>query len=376
MSGGVDVRPVDGRADLERFLRLPWRIYAADPLWVPPLLADVRDALNPAKHPFHQCAEVATFLARRGSLPVGRIAAVVNRAHNEFHQDSIGFIGLFEAIDDQGVADALFVAASEWLRERGMTSVQGPMNLSSNEEICSPGVLVDGWHRQPVVMMGHSPPYYGRLFERAGFVKAKDLLAYWLECPEPPPRLKRAYDRVLRDESIRIRSVHMRTFDEELAIIQSIYNSAWERNWGFVPMNDAEIQYLARQLKPIVNPRICAIAEVDGEPVGFALGLPDFNMALRHVNGRLFPLGLIKLLWHRRNIDTARTLTLGVRPGFRNRGLDAALVAHINLEANAVGIWRSECSWILEDNWEMRRMLERVGGVADKTYRIYEKPLS
>jgi GNAT superfamily N-acetyltransferase len=376
MSGGVEVTPVEGRADLERFLRLPWRIYAADPHWVPPLLADVRAALDPAKHPFHQHAEVALFLARRGSLPVGRIAAVVNRAHNHFHADSIGFLGLFESIDDQGVADALFDAVAAWLRERGMTSVQGPVNLSTNEEICSPGVLIDGWHRPPVIMMAHTPQYYARLFERSGFGKSKDLLSFWIEGHEPPTRLKRAYDRLTRDPAVRIRSLNMRRFRDEVALIQSIYNSAWERNWGFVPMTGEEIDHMAKQLKPVANPKLCVIAEIDGEPAGFALGLPDFNMALRHVNGRLFPFGLVKLLWHRRRIDTARTITLGLRPGYRNRGLDAAMVTHIYIQGNAAGMWRSECSWILEDNWDMRRGLERMGAVADKTYRIYEKPLS
>jgi GNAT superfamily N-acetyltransferase len=376
MSGGVEVTPVEGRADLERFLRLPWRIYAADPHWVPPLLADVRAAVDPGKHPFHRHATVALFLARRGSLPVGRIAAVVNRAHNDFHEDSVGFLGLFESIDDQGVADALFEAAGAWLRGRGMTSVQGPMNLSTNEEICSPGVLIDGWHRPPVIMMAHTPQYYARLFERSGFAKSKDLLSFWIEGHQPPTRLKRAYDRLTRDPTVRIRSLNMRRFRDEVSLIQSIYNSAWERNWGFVPMTGEEIDHMARQLKPVVNPKLCVIAEIDGEPAGFALGLPDFNMALRHVNGRLFPFGLVKLLWHRRRIDTARTITLGLLPGYRNRGLDAAMVTHIYIQGNAAGMWRSECSWILEDNWDMRRGLERMGAVADKTYRIYEKPLS
>jgi GNAT superfamily N-acetyltransferase len=373
---GVEVTPVERRADLERFLRLPWRIYAADPHWVPPLLADVRAALDPAKHPFHRHAEVALFLARRGSLPVGRIAAVVNRAHNDFHEDSVGFLGLFESIDDQGVADALFDTVAGWLRTRGMTSVQGPMNLSTNEEICSPGVLIDGWHRPPVIMMAHTPQYYAQLFERSGFEKSKDLLSFWIEGHEPPTRLKRAYDRLTRDPAVRIRSLDMRRFRAEVALIQSIYNSAWERNWGFVPMTGGEIDHMAKQLKPVVNPKLCVIAEIDGEPAGFALGLPDFNMALRHVNGRLFPLGLVKLLWHRRRINTARTITLGLRPGYRNRGLDAAMITHIYIQGNAAGMWRSECSWILEDNWDMRRGLERMGAVADKTYRIYEKPLS
>jgi GNAT superfamily N-acetyltransferase len=376
MTAGIEVRPVDGRADLERFLRLPWHIYAKDPLWVPPLLSDVRKALDPARHPFHQQADVRTFLAWRNGRPVGRVAAVQNRAYNEFHQDRLGFVGLFEAVDDQPVADALFAAAETWLRGRGLTSVLGPVNLSTNEEICSPGLLIHGRHRSPVIMMAHSPPYYPQLFENAGYTGAKDLLAYWLEGHEAPQRLKRAYDRLQRDGSVRIRSFDMRRFDADVATIQDIYNSAWERNWGFVPLSPAEIANVARQLKPLVNPHLCTITEVDGEPVGFALGLPDYNMALRHANGRLFPLGIFKLLWHKRRIDSARIITLGLKPGFRNRGFDAAMITHIYLEGNKSGIWRGECSWILEDNWDMRRGMERIGAVADKTYRLYEKRLS
>jgi GNAT superfamily N-acetyltransferase len=375
MTAGLHVRPVAGRADLERFLRLPWRIYERDPNWVPPLLADVRAALDAHKHPFHRHAEVATFLAWRDGVAVGRIAAIVNRAHNEFHEDRLGFFGLFESVDEQPVADALLRTAEEWLRERGMDAVQGPMNLSTNEEVCSPGVLVDGFHRPPVILMGHTPPYYASLLERAGYEKAKDLLAYWLEGREAPARIRRAYDRLLADGSVRLRSLDMKDFDAEVARIQEVYNSAWERNWGFVPLTGVEIEHRAKQLKPVVNPRLCVLAEVQGQVVGFALGLPDYNTALRHVNGRLFPFGIFKLLWYRRRIDTARTITLGLKPGFRNRGLAAAMITHIYIEGNSAGIWRSECSWILEDNWDMRRGLERIAAVPDKTYRLYGKTL-
>jgi GNAT superfamily N-acetyltransferase len=376
MSGSVDVRPVAGRADLERFVRLPWQVYAGDVNWVPPLLSDMRKVLDPAKHPFHQHADVATFLAWRDDRPVGRVAAVVNRVANEFHGESTGYFGLFETIDDQAVADALLRTAESWLRERGMTSVQGPMNLSTNEEVCSPGVLVDGFHRPPVIMMAHSPPYYGALLERAGYTKAKDLLSYWIESPEPPKRMHQAYERMLKAGNVTVRSLDMRRFDEEVATIQRVYNTAWEKNWGFVPMTDPEIAYMARQLKPVVNPDVCAIAEVEGEAVGFVLSLPDYNIALRHVSGRLFPFGILKLLWYRRRINALRTLTLGVTPGYRGRGLNALLITHINLAAAKSNLGRGECSWILEDNWEMRRILEKSGAIADKTYRVYEKPLS
>ena len=375
VNGGVEVREVEGRRDLERFLKMPWRIYEGDPMWVPPLLADVRAALDRAKHPFHEHAEVALFLGHRGGDVVGRIAAIVNRAHNEFHADRLGFFGLFESIDDQGVADALLRTAEAWLRERGMTSIQGPMNLSTNEEVCSPGVLIEGWHRPPAVLMGHTPRYYEELITRAGYAKAKDLVAYWLDSENTPPRLQRTYDRLLRDGRVKLRTLDVRRFDEEVAVVRDIYNSAWERNWGFVPMTGAELDNMAKQLKPIVEPKLCVFVEVDGQPAGFVLGLPDFNVALKHVNGRLFPFGMLKLLWYRRKIAHCRTITLGLKPEFRGRGLDGLLIAHLFIEAKKVGIWKGECSWILEDNWDMRRGLDRIGGAPDKTYRLYEKPL-
>lgn len=373
--GAIEVRAVEGRADLERFLKFPWRIYAADPMWVAPLLSDVRAALSPA-HPFHAHASVALFLARRGRDVVGRIAAIVNRKHNEFHEDTLGFFGLFECIDDQGVADALLRTAEDWLRERGMSTAQGPMNLSTNEEVCSPGVLIDGFHRPPALLMAHTPRYYAELMARAGYAKAKDLLAYWIDADPIPERLERAYERFTRDGRIRLRSLDVRRFDEEVALVQDIYNSAWERNWGFVPMSGAEISHMAKQLKPIVEPKLCAFVYVDGEPAGFALGLPDYNQALKHIDGRLFPFGVVKLLWYRRKIDAARTITLGLKPGYRGRGLDALLIAHLIREAAGIGIRKGECSWILEDNRDMRRGLEKSGAVADKTYRIYEKSLA
>jgi len=373
--GGVEVGEVGGRADLERFLKLPWRIYEGDSNWVPPLLSDVRGALDSARHPFYEHAEVGLFLARRGRDVVGRVAGIVNRAHNEFHDDRLGFFGLFESIDDQGVADALLRTVEEWLRARGMTAVQGPMNLSTNEEVCSPGVLVDGWHRPPAVLMGHAPRYYAELITRAGFVKAKDLLAYWLESEDTPARLQRSYQRMLRDGRVKLRSLDMTRFDEEVEVVRDIYNSAWERNWGFVPMTGAELDHMARHLKPIAEPKLCVFAEVDGAPAGFVLGLPDYNVALKHVNGRLFPFGVVKLLWYRRKIAHCRAITLGLKPEYRGRGLDGLLIAHLFMEAKKVGIWKGECSWILEDNWDMRRGLDRIGGAPDKTYRLYEKPL-
>ena len=371
---GLRVERVRGRRQLGIFLKLPWRIYAGDPVWVPPLLSDQRKVLDP-RHPFHAHAEVECFLAWRGREPVGRIAAIANHRYNEFHGDRTGFFGLFESVDDAGVAAALLAAAEGWLRARGLERALGPMNFSTNDEFFSPGVLVDGFDRPPSIMMAHTPPYYAALLEGAGYTRAKDLVAYWLTGERPPERLLRGIARLQRSEGVVVRSLDLRRFDEEVRAIQDVYHSAWERNWGFVPMTDAEFAHLAKSLRPVVEPRLCVIAEVDGQAVGFALTLPDYHQVLKRLNGRLLPFGLFKFLWYKRKIDAARVLTLGVRPGYRHRGLDAMMIVHIWEQAVQLGYTQGECSWILEDNWDMRRGIERVGGQVYKTYRVYEKAL-
>ena len=375
MTAPVTVRPVTGSAEQDKFIKFPWQIYRDDPVWVPPLLMDVRTALDPTKHPFHQHATTALFLAWRGDDVVGRIAAIVNESHNKFHEDKLGFIALFESIDDQAVADALLRTAETWLRERGMTAAQGPMNLSTNEELYSPGVLIDGFDTPPSIMMGHTPRYYAPLFVNAGYDKAKDLIAYWVPAAPTPERLIAASERILKRNKLKIRTLDMKKLDDEVASIQKIYNSAWERNWGFIPMSGTEIDFMAKALKPVVNPNLCGIAEVEGEPIGFILALPDYNQALKHVNGRLFPFGLFKLLWYRRKINAIRVITLGLKPEYRNRGIDALLMMFIFQNAEPIDMNRGECSWILEDNLPMRLAIEKSGGVAYKTYRVYEKQL-
>ncbi|MGH7554683.1 MAG: N-acetyltransferase [Longimicrobiales bacterium] len=372
----VVVRRVDGRRDLRAFIRLPWQIYADDPMWVPPLLHDVHTLLDRRKHPFHQHADVEYFLAWRGSQVVGRIAAIVNRQHVDFHGENAGFFGLFEAEPDGAIARALLAAAETFVAHRGMSTLRGPVNLSTNDELYSPGVLIDGFDSPPCILMAHTPRYYRSLLENAGYQKAKDLLAFWLRGPEPPERLVRAMDRIVQRSGATLRPLNLGRFDEEVAIIQDIYNDAWERNWGFVPMTEAEIVFLAKSLRPVVNADMCAIAEVGGEPIGFGLTLPDFNQVLRHLDGRLLPFGFLKLLWYKRKIDQARVLTLGLKAGYRNSGLDAALILRMYRENVRAGYPKGECSWILEDNWEMRRGMERIGGEVYKTYRVFEKPVA
>jgi GNAT superfamily N-acetyltransferase len=371
----IDVTPVRSRRDVTRFVRLPYRIYAADPNWVAPLEIDVRHLMDREKHPYHAHADTEFFLARRGDEVVGRIAATINHRYDEFHGEKAGFFGLFESVDDTTVAGALLETAESWLRARGAAYARGPMNLSTNDELYSPGVLVDGFDTPPFIMMGHSPRYYPRLLEAAGYGDAKNLVAYYLNQPAPPERYVQAMDKVRARSGLTVRSLNMKDFAAELQRVQDIYNSAWEDNWAFVPLTDAEVAHMAKQLKPVINPRLCILVEDGDTPVGFGLCVPDYNVALRHARGRLLPFGLLKMLWHRRRIRQARVITLGLRPGYRNRGLMAMIMVHMYNELPAVNMARGECGWILEDNWEMRRGIDRVGGQLYKTYRVYQKSL-
>ncbi len=371
----VEVRPVSGQADWKRFIRLPFRLYADDPAWVPPLDRDVREALSP-RHPFHQHADVQCFLAWRDGRVVGRIAAIRNRTHIDFHEEPVGFFGLFECEDDREAAGALLDTVESWLRERDLSIVRGPFNLSTNDELWSPGILLTGFDRPPVVMMAHGRPYYASLVEAAGYVKCKDLLAYWVDAETAGlDRLAKTVDVIRRRAGVTMRDLDMKQLPAEIERIQEIYNSAWERNWGFVPMQADEIEHMAKALKPVVDPRLCKILEQGDEVVGFAIGLPDYNQVLRHLGGRLLPFGFLKFLWYRRRIGQARVLTLGLKPAYRQRGLDAMLILELFLSGVRRGLPRGECSWILDDNLSMQRGIERVGGIADKTYRVYEKRL-
>jgi GNAT superfamily N-acetyltransferase len=375
-SSRVEVRPVSSRRDFRTFLRFPWRIYLDDPQWVPPLLSEVAKVLHRGKHPFHSHAEVAYYLARRRGEVVGRIAASINHRFNEFQQTRIGNFGFFECVNDAEVARALLDAAESWSREHGMKTLQGPFNFSTNDEFCSPGVLVEGFEHPPVLMMAHTPSYYGGLLEACGFVKAKDLLSYWVEGEAPPERLVRGLARLKQRQKVVLRPLNLNELHGEVRRIKEIYHSAWERNWGFVPMTDAELDHMAASLKPVLIPRFCTIAEIEGEPVAFALQLPDLNQAVKGMNGRLLPIGWLRFLWARRRINAVRVLTLGVKPGHRHRGLDSMLIVHLFTEGLRVGCGRGECGWVLEDNMPMRRGLERIGGRVYKVYRVYGKPVS
>jgi len=368
----VEVVPVTDGRDLERFIAFPYDLYRGDPLWTAQLRMDVRTLLSPKKNPFFQHAVVQCFLARRDGREVGRIAAIKNDAHTREHNDRVGFYGFFESVDDQSVANALFDAAAEWLRRQGFNTMRGPMNPSVNDDC---GLLVDGFDTPPTLMMPHNNPPYVALHERYGFRKAKDLIAFQSSSADLPERLSRGAKLVAQRKGITLRRLDMKRFDAEVELIKSIYNEAWEKNWGFVPLTNDEIDHLAKQLKPVVVPDLVCFAEREGKVIGFSVALPDLNVALRHnPSGRLFP-GILKVLWYARRISRIRILLLGVLKGYRGAGVDALMYNWIWEQGARRGYTWGEGGWILEDNVPMVNAALNLGFRPYKTYRIYDKPL-
>ncbi len=370
----VVVRRVETRSEREAFIAFQWEVYRGDPHWVAPLRMERRDFLNSSKNPFFRHAEVELYLAWRGGRIVGRIAAVDDRNFNAFQGTRTAYWGLFEALDDPEAAVALFDAVRGWARARGLTELLGPMNLSTNYDC---GLLVDGFDAAPYVLMTYNPRYYVGLVEGAcGQKKAKDLLAWTLDVRQPiPERVARLAEKFRTREELVVRPIDVRNLDAEVERLQSIYNDAWEKNWGFVPMTDAEFRHMAKEMKSIVVPELALIAEVDREPVAFALTLPDVNRALAKIDGRLFPTGIFKLLWHLRRIKACRLTGLGIRKGYRKRGIDAVLYHDTQRNAQRLGYVDGEVSWTLEDNDLINRAIEMMGAKRYKTYRLYEGPV-
>jgi len=339
----VSVTTVSNDKDLMRFIKLPWKLYRDDPNWVPPLIMDQKTLLSRTKNPFFEHASVEYFLAHRDGELVGRIAAIHDRSYMEVQRENVGFFGFYESIDDQSVADALFAAARAWLAERDVVAMRGPTNPSTNDSL---GLLVDAFDRPPVVMMPYNSHYYPRLFEAAGLVKSKDLLAYWLaEEKMKIERLDRFVDLLKKRHSLTLRPLNLKKFDEEIDLVKLIYNDAWEKNWGFVPWTDAELEHLGRELKPVADPELVMFAYKDGDPAGFSLSLPDLFQALIHVkSGRLFPVGLLKLLYWQRRIDQVRVLAMGIRTKYRGLGIDALFYHRTFRYAETKGQQRGECS--------------------------------
>jgi hypothetical protein len=374
--GPLRVATVVGRRGLRQFIRLPWSIYGDDPAWIPPLLLERREHLS-KRNPFFKHAKCRFWLAYRGERPVGRISAQVDQLHLQRYGDATGFFGLLEAEDDPETFQILMETAERWLNQEGLHRILGPFNLSINQEC---GLLVEGFDTPPMVMMGHARPYYGTRLEENGYRREKDLLAY---CIDVDFELTKAMRTLIKRAATRvsIRSLRRKHFSEELEILQDIFEDAWSENWGFVPFTKAEFKHLGQNLKHLVHDEYVQIAEVDGSPDAMIIGVPNVNEVIKDLNGRLLPFGWLKLLWRLKvsRPKTARVPLMGVRKRHHNSLLGAALAVMVVERVRRLGVKygakKVELSWILEDNRGMRSILESMGGVVYKRYRIFAKDL-
>jgi GNAT superfamily N-acetyltransferase len=370
---GLEVRPVRTRRDMTAFIKLPWRLYRGVDNWVPPLISERRKHLSPKHNPFFEHAEAEYFLALRDGEPVGRIGAHVDHRFNEFQKTRWGMFGFFEAENDAQVAAALLDAAEAWLRPRGVDRMTGPFDFSTNHEV---GVLVEGHGYRPQILENWHHPYYRELLEGQGLAKAMDLYKWEIMTHDHGkmlPVIDELAERLEPEHGIRVRNMRKRDFANELKRFMEVYNAAWERNWGFVPLTDREIEHMAKELKPILDEDFALVAEKGDEVVGVSLSLPDYNRVLATVNGRLLPLGWITALREQRRIDEIRVFALGVKRDYHHTGVAAAFYSDIWNTCVRKGIRRAETGWILETNEPMNRAMEALVGRIVKRYRIYER---
>ena len=372
---GVETIAVSTPAEMDRFIRLPAALYGADPNFVPPLLLEREEALSPKKNPYFQHAEAKFWLARRDGRDVGRISAQIDRLVKD---PEVGHFGMLVAEDDPAAIGALFAAAEGWLRERGKKRVLGPFNLSINEES---GLLVDGFDTPPMLLMGHDARYLGGRVEAQGYAKAKDLFAYIVDTAGSLPDSAQRFIAKRMPKNMTVRNLDTKRYREEFDTVTAIFNDAWSRNWGFLPFTEAEIAHMAKSMKPLIDPRCVAIAELNGEAIGFGVALPNLNELIADFEGRLLPFNWLKLLHRlRRGSRTARVPLMGIRRSVTG-GLVGALAPFLVIDAmrkglQAKGVRQVELSWILEDNRPMRHIIEALGARPYKTYRVYEKTLA
>jgi len=370
----ISVKPVAGRKMLKTFIRVPWPIYRNDPRWIPPLIFERQQFLS-RQNPYFDHAQFQAWIAYRGSVPVGRISAQIDRLHLERYRDHTGFWGMLEAQNDPSIFQALFSTAETWLQERGIQRILGPFNLSINHEI---GLLVEGFDTPPMVMMGHAPPYYAQQLAPLGYTKAKDVLAY---IAPTDLTISPAMQAVIRhyDQRISIRFFDFKHIAEDLETLRSVFEDAWSENWSFLPFTPEELRHMGQDLKLFVPKEFAAIADFDGEPAAIFVVFPDLNEAIRDLNGHLLPFGWARLLWRlkRPALKNLRVPLMGVRKQYHNSRLAAALalslIDRVGQVARPKGYQQVEMSWILEDNMRMRSMIESLGGKVYKRYRMYEK---
>ena len=378
MELNIEVSEVTSRRERDEFIKFQWQIYASDSAWVPPLIIERKKFLDRKRHPFYRHGDAALFLARKNGRIAGRIMASDDPNYNLLHGTNVGCFGLFECIEDREVAAALFDAAASWLRKKGRTELMGPIDYSTNY-VC--GLLIDGFQFPPTILTAHNPPYYCELIENCGFTKAKDWYAWWFADPsKAATHLRRLATRLRTRWPVRIRSANFKNLRDESRRLREIFNQAWERNWGFVPFTEAEIEFMTEELKPLIVPEFAWVAEIDNEPVGFTLALPDINVVLRDLNGRLtrfcLPTGLIKLLRYKRRAQKGRLIALGVVQKYRRAGIAEMLVLRVMEETMIKRGITGELSMTLEDNFMINRFIEAIGAERYKTYRIYTRSIA
>ena len=357
----VSVLPVSTKSQQKTFLELPWEIYKRDDVWIPPLRMDQKEMAGFAKHPFYERNEQQAFLAVRNGETVGRISAILNHGHNERFDEQRGFFGFFESIDDQEVANALFDAAADWLRKKGMTDLRGPCSPAQNYEC---GLLIDGFDIPRTFMMSYNPQYYQALWENYGFEKAEDLISFWghVDMVESlDKKMAFVIEEAIRRFNIELRPINKRKFGKEVEMFLDIYNKSLVATWGFVPLSDNEIRTLAKSLKHLIVPEMTSVALVDGKPIGAVFGLLDYNPRIKEIDGKLFPFGFIKLLSNKRAIKRVRLVSTNVLPEYQRWGVGLVLMSRLVPEVFKWGIEIAEFSWVLESNHLSRATLERGG---------------
>ncbi|MDD0852247.1 hypothetical protein HBN50_04020 [Halobacteriovorax sp. GB3] len=372
------IREVDlfnNKKELKAFVDIPWTIYKNDPNWVAPLKMAVKELFT-KKHPFYQTGSLKSWIVSKNGKDVGRICSIVNDAHNKYHEENVGFFGFIEAPNDNEIWDLLIETAEKDLKSQGLLEMRGPLNPSTNYEGAT---LIDGFDGPPVLMMSYNKEYYQEQLERRGYGKSKDLLAYIYDLDsELPEVIHKIADRAVAKNKITFRTLDKKNWAREVDLMFDLYNKAWEKNWGFVPMTRAEFDHMAKDLKMLVKEDLIMFTEVDGKAAGFLVGLPDLFQALhKNPSGKLFPTGIFKLLFSDRYITRVRVLLMGVLPEYRRYGLETLLYRETkrNLNQNYPQVKQVEMSWILEDNLPMNKPLQRMGAVPYRTYRIFGKEL-
>jgi len=366
------VKPVESRREKKQFLSLPWSLYRGDPYWIPPLRANQKELVGYRPHPFYEKNEVQTFLAFRGGKVCGRIAAILNRGHNERYSERRGFFGFFECIDDQEAAGGLFDAVRRWFAQHDVDCLRGPANPSLNYEV---GLLIEGFDSTPFFMMTYNPPYYARLIESYGFRKSQDLYSYWGEMdmlPKIREKLLPIAEQIIERYDVKLRPMDTSRFVEEVESFLTIYNRSLVNTWGFVPMSESEVRHMARSLRWLMVPELAVGAEIDGQLAGAVFCLPDYNPRIKQIDGRLFPFGFLRLLRNKRKINRIRLISTNVLPEFQRLGVGLVLLEGLVPQAIEWGIEEAEFSWVLESNSLSRGSLEKGGAKRTKTYRVYD----